>query len=147
MPGLNYEREFHFEPWADGVDRVAATGDSGFNVRFAALEAEFDKVSEAPLGAASVRTGNLDVISGTAVTRTIASGGSTEIAGPDVTMVPPQVWLPLLAVSTTTQNALFSVTTAYRTTTVPAQLKVVFQVQNLGGTSVTITGTPCLVRA
>ena len=147
MPGLNYESEFHFEAWTDGVDRVTAAGDNGFNVRFAALEAEFEKVSDAPLAAGAVRTGNFDIVSGTTVTRTIGSGATTDIVGPLVGAIPPAVALPMLSVSTTTANALFNVVTHYQTASNPAQLTVMFRVQNLGGTALTITATPCLVRA
>ncbi|NEW69888.1 hypothetical protein [Streptomyces rhizosphaericus] len=42
---LSFNRTFKHQPWVDAVDRVAAGGDNGFNVRFQRLEADLDKIS------------------------------------------------------------------------------------------------------
>lgn len=38
---LSYIPKFQHTDWVDNVDRVQASGDNGFNIRFHALEAEF----------------------------------------------------------------------------------------------------------
>lgn len=42
---IAYTRTFAHREWIDNVDRVQAGGDNGFNVRFHALESEFDALS------------------------------------------------------------------------------------------------------
>ncbi|MEJ3748625.1 hypothetical protein WEI85_35760 [Actinomycetes bacterium KLBMP 9797] len=145
MPGLSYESEFHFEGWTDNVDLVTASGDNGFNVRFAALEAELQKIADAPLEPGSVRTAHLDLVAGTTVTHSLTT------AAPNIDIVvattAPRPMLPLLNISSTTPNAVFSVTTVYKTAANPADITVVFRVQNLSAFTVAITATPHLLRA
>ncbi|NRQ31929.1 hypothetical protein HII36_08760 [Nonomuraea sp. NN258] len=43
---IEYTPKFHPTPWTDGIDRVSAGGDNGFNLRFATIEAEFERLSE-----------------------------------------------------------------------------------------------------
>ncbi|MFG3497631.1 hypothetical protein [Streptomyces sp. NPDC047928] len=43
---IAFERKFKHKPWVDAVDRVAAGGDSGFNVRFQTLEADLDTIRD-----------------------------------------------------------------------------------------------------
>ena len=45
MP-VSYVPVFQHTDWVDNVDRVRAAGDNGFNVRFHALEAEFERLSD-----------------------------------------------------------------------------------------------------
>ena len=45
MP-IVYTPSVSFRPYVDGQDLVKAAGDDGFNVRFQALEQEFQKISE-----------------------------------------------------------------------------------------------------
>ncbi|MBB5896052.1 hypothetical protein ACFFS4_24925 [Kutzneria kofuensis] len=42
---IQFKRTFSHKPWVDTVDRVAAGGDNGFNVRFQALEADLDSLA------------------------------------------------------------------------------------------------------
>lgn len=42
--GISFEPTFKHMPWVDAVDRVAAGGDNGFNIRFQRLEADLDTV-------------------------------------------------------------------------------------------------------
>jgi hypothetical protein len=42
---ISYTRTFSPDDWVDGVDRVQAGGDNGFNGRFHGIEAEFDTIS------------------------------------------------------------------------------------------------------
>lgn len=42
--GISFQRTFKHRPWIDAVDRVAAAGDNGFNVRFQMLEADLDTI-------------------------------------------------------------------------------------------------------
>jgi len=42
---IQFKRTFAHKPWVDTVDRVAAGGDNGFNVRFQALEADLDTLT------------------------------------------------------------------------------------------------------
>lgn len=146
MPGLDYASEFSFDPWTDNVDRVTASGDNGFNVRFAALEAEFQKISGAALEPGSVRSSHFELVTGTAITSSLANGISTDIPGPVVGAVPPAPALPLIAISSTTPNALFSVVTLYRMNATATQVTPLFRVQNLSGFTIQITATPYLVK-
>ena len=41
-----YTPSVSFRPYVDGQDLVKAAGDDGFNVRFQALEQEFQKLSD-----------------------------------------------------------------------------------------------------
>jgi len=41
---IEFRRSFHHLAWVDGVDRVSAAGDNGFNARFAAIEADLDSI-------------------------------------------------------------------------------------------------------
>src|SRR5436189_142315 len=43
---IDYTRTFQHPDWVDNVDRVQAGGPNGFNNRFHALEAEFDKLHD-----------------------------------------------------------------------------------------------------
>jgi hypothetical protein len=42
--GITFEPTFKHTPWVDAVDRVAAGGDNGFNIRFQRLEADLGTV-------------------------------------------------------------------------------------------------------
>ena len=42
MTTISYTRTFHHRLFIDGVTRVSASGDDGFNGRFQGIEAEFD---------------------------------------------------------------------------------------------------------
>ncbi|WP_030795941.1 hypothetical protein [Streptomyces sp. NRRL S-337] len=42
--GISFEPTFKHTPWVDAVDRVAAGGDNGFNIRFQRLEADLGMV-------------------------------------------------------------------------------------------------------
>jgi hypothetical protein len=44
---ISFTRTFVHPDWADNVDRVQASGDSGFNERFHAIEADLDTISSA----------------------------------------------------------------------------------------------------
>lgn len=43
---INFTRTFKHQPWVDARDRVTASGDNGFNVRFQALEADLDTLHD-----------------------------------------------------------------------------------------------------
>ncbi|MEU2391315.1 hypothetical protein [Streptomyces sp. NPDC007369] len=43
---IAFVRTFKHTPWVDAVDRVAAGGDSGFNVRFKQLETDLDAIRD-----------------------------------------------------------------------------------------------------
>src|SRR5713101_10104234 len=45
MASITYKRTFQHEDWIDNEDVVQAGGEKGFNVKFHALEAEFDQLS------------------------------------------------------------------------------------------------------
>jgi hypothetical protein len=46
MASVNYTPNFQHQDWLDFVDRVQAGGTNGFNSRFHALEAEFQRLSQ-----------------------------------------------------------------------------------------------------
>jgi hypothetical protein len=146
MAGVNYVPGFFPTPWQNGIDLVSATGDNGFNVRFAQLGAEFQKIADAGLEPASVRSSNFDVVAGTTVTVSIASGATVDVVGPLVGVAPPAPALPLLAITSTTSGAAFSVVTCYRTNAGATQLTVFFQVRNLGTATISVTATPYVLR-
>ena len=43
---ISYTPTVSFRPYVDGQDLVRAAGDDGFNVRFQALEQEFQQISD-----------------------------------------------------------------------------------------------------
>jgi hypothetical protein len=45
MASITYKRTFQHEDWIDNEDVVQAGGEKGFNVKFHAMEAEFDNIS------------------------------------------------------------------------------------------------------
>ena len=45
MAVISYIPGFQHQDWIDNVDRVQAGGDNGFNLRFHALEAEFNRLA------------------------------------------------------------------------------------------------------
>ena len=45
MAVISYVPTFQHQDWIDNVDRVQAGGDNGFNLRFHALEAEFNRLA------------------------------------------------------------------------------------------------------
>jgi hypothetical protein len=43
---ISYQPTVSFRPYVDGQDLVRAAGEDGFNVRFQALEQEFQRIAE-----------------------------------------------------------------------------------------------------